>query len=80
MDQEQLRQYNEQQRAKAKKLVLYSHILGWGGLGLLIAGSITMGILVGGTGALVTAGLGALCAVTGAVLGQVGRAMQGRVM
>jgi hypothetical protein len=66
--------------ATAKKLVMWSHILGWGGLGVLIVGSIAGGVLAGPTGAGVAAGIGLASAVTGAIIGQVGRGMQGRVI
>ncbi len=65
---------------QARKLVLWSHILGWGGLGVLIVGSIAGGVLAGPTGAGVGAGIGVVSAVTGAILGQIGRGMQGRVI
>ena len=66
--------------ATAKKLVMWSHILGYGGLGILIVGSIVGGVLAGPTGAGIGAGLGMTSAVTGAILGQIGRGMQGRVL
>jgi hypothetical protein len=66
---------------KAKRLVNLSHIFGWGGLGMLIIGPIMAGALrlggaVGGGLAIV----GVLSAIAGAILGQVGRALQGRVI
>jgi hypothetical protein len=66
---------------KARKLVNLSHIFGWGGLGLLILGpilaaSLRLGGKVGGGLAIV----GVLSAIAGAILGQIGRAMQGRVI
>jgi len=66
--------------AKAKKLVTISHALGWGGIGVafligpILAGAVNVPL---GVAFIV---LGAICAIVGAVLGQVGRAMQGRAM
>ncbi len=64
----------------AKKIIVWSRILGWGGLGLVfvlcpisvVAGAEEGGVLI--------ATLGFLSAIAGAVLGQIGRAMQGRVL
>jgi hypothetical protein len=64
----------------ARKLVILSHILGWGGLLVLLVGSIIGGRVAGGTGAAVGVGVGLVSAVTGALIGQVGRGMQGRVI
>ncbi len=64
----------------ARKLVIWSHILGWGGLAILLVGSVIGGRIAGGTGAAVGVGIGLVSAVTGALLGQVGRGMQGRVV
>jgi hypothetical protein len=58
--------------ATAKTLVLTSHIMGYGGLLLMIAGGVV--------GFWVLAGSGVLSAIIGAILGQVGRGMQGRVI
>jgi membrane protein involved in colicin uptake len=67
--------------AKAKRLVLISHILGYGGLAMLIFGSIAAGILFeSGPAAGGTAVLGLVMAGIGACIGQVGRAMQGRAI
>lgn len=66
---------------KANQLVNLSHILGWGGLGMLILGpALAAGLGLGGTLAGILALLGVLSAIGGAVVGQVGRAMQGRVI
>ena len=59
--------------ATAKTLVLTSHIMGYGGLLLMIVG------VVVGLG-FELAGIGVLSAIIGAILGQVGRGMQGRVI
>lgn len=69
-----------QQQAKAKKLVNLSTILGWGGVGfLLVLGpGLAMAVHVGLGGVMM--GLGFIAAIAGAVVGQVGRAMQGRVI
>jgi hypothetical protein len=58
--------------ATAKTLVLTSHIMGYGGLLLMIVGVVV--------GFWVLAGSGVLSAIIGAILGQVGRGMQGRVI
>lgn len=69
-----------QQQAKAKKLVNLSTILGWGGVGfLLVLGpgiAVAVHPAIGG----LLMGLGFLGAIGGAIVGQVGRAMQGRVI
>lgn len=65
----------------ARKLVMWSHILGWGGLGLLLVGAAVIGGLTGSiTAGFIVAGLGGASAVIGAILGQVGRGLQGRVI
>lgn len=69
------------QAAKAKKLVGWSHLLGWGGLGLMFIGSIVVGIVAEqAEPVMFTAGLGFVLAIVGAIVGQVGRGMQGRVL
>jgi hypothetical protein len=70
-----------QQAEKAKRLVMYSHIFGWGGLGVLLFFAPALGITTrSGTLATIVAAVGLLATITGAVLGQVGRALQGRVI
>ena len=65
----------------AKKLVIWSHILAWGGIALAIIGALAAGSLFrSATGATVAAGCGGVSLVVGAILGQVGRGMQGRVI
>lgn len=74
-------QMSPEDETKAKRLVLISHILGYGGLAMLIFGSIAAGILFdSGTAAGATALLGLVMAGVGACIGQVGRAMQGRAI
>ncbi|HEU0034005.1 MAG TPA: hypothetical protein VFQ53_25435 [Kofleriaceae bacterium] len=69
------------EQEKAKKLVNLSHGLGWGGIGLLFVGAPAAGIaLHSGVLAAVFAGLGLVSALVGAIVGQIGRAMQGRVI
>ena len=65
----------------AKKLVWWSHLLGWGGLGLVFAIGPALGIALSSIkiGGLTAAG-GLISAVVGAIIGQVGRGMQGRVI
>ncbi|MBA2543241.1 MAG: hypothetical protein H0V17_26605 [Deltaproteobacteria bacterium] len=67
-------------RQTAQKLVNLSHILGWGGLGLLLVLGPVVLFGVNPTGGLVVMGIGFLSAFVGAILGQVGRGMQGRVI
>ena len=69
-----------QREATARTLVMWSHILGWGGLALLILGSIAAAMLFGATAAGGTAVVGVGAAIVGGVLGQIGRGMQGRVI
>ncbi|MBI97935.1 MAG: hypothetical protein CMO78_05310 [Verrucomicrobiales bacterium] len=67
--------------ATAKKLVIASHILGYGGLVILIGGPIAAGVLFeSGTMAGIAAVIGIVMAVIGALVGQVGRGMQGRAI
>ncbi|HUJ59164.1 MAG TPA: hypothetical protein VLX92_11750 [Kofleriaceae bacterium] len=66
--------------ARARTLVNWSHVLGWGGLGLLVVGSPVMLAAAGGIAAGTLAGLAAIAVVVGAVLGQIGRGMQGRAI
>src|SRR5687768_5177655 len=64
---------------RAQKLVTLSHWFGWGGIILLLVGAPALGILVGvnetrddGMGimvGLVTAGIGLLMAIAGAIIG-----------
>jgi hypothetical protein len=69
------------EQQSAQKLVTLSHIFGWGGLGVLFVLAPVFGIaLRSGTLALIAAAIGAIAAVAGAVLGQIGRGMQGRVI
>ena len=66
--------------ATAKKLVLASHIMGYGGLAMLIGlpiiGAVTGIGMIAGIGAVVGIGF----AIIGAIIGQVGRGMQGRAI
>lgn len=70
----------ERERQLAAKLVMLSHIFGWGGIGFLfLLGPVllaTVNVPLGG----IVCGLGALAALAGGILGQVGRGMQGRVI
>ncbi len=70
---------------RAKSLILWSHILGWGGLAVLFIGSLIGGVAMSGPGGdptllIVLGGGGFVLAVVGGILGQVGRGMQGRVV
>ncbi len=69
------------QALTAKKLVNLSTILGWGGLGVFVILGPVLAItmhagLLGGVLSLI----GAVAAIAGAIVGQIGRAMQGRVI
>lgn len=66
--------------ATAKKLVLASHIMGYGGLVLLIVGPIIGAVIGSGTIAGIGAAVGIGSAIIGAIVGQVGRGMQGRAI
>lgn len=66
--------------ALAKKLVIASHILGYGGLVMLIGGCVLSAATDGGTLGIVVVVLGLLGAIVGAIIGQVGRGMQGRAI
>lgn len=69
-----------EQQAKAKKLVNLSTILGWGGVGVLLALGPGIAVAVNGAVGGILMLLGLIAAIAGAVVGQVGRAMQGRVI
>lgn len=66
---------------KAKHLVIWSKVLGWGGLGTAVLVAPIVGVNVGSTplGVFLVV-LGLVVAIVGGVIGQVGRGMQGRVM
>jgi uncharacterized membrane protein len=67
-------------QARAKTLVNWSHVLGWGGLGMLLVGTcVTLGIA--GPAVAVVVGFGSgTSMVVGAIIGQIGRGMQGRAI
>ncbi|MDP3277561.1 MAG: hypothetical protein Q8Q09_20410 [Deltaproteobacteria bacterium] len=66
---------------QAAKLVRYSSLLGWGGLLLATAGACGVGALTrNSTLIAVVVALGFGGAILGAIVGQIGRAMQGRVI
>jgi len=69
-----------QQAATARTLVMWSHILGWPFVGVLILGTPAAAKLGGGVAGATVAGISVLCIIVGAILGQVGRGMQGRVI
>jgi hypothetical protein len=66
--------------ARAKKLVNLSHILGWGGLACLLVGTSVAGVAGGVTAAGIVGTLSAVSVIVGAIVGQVGRGMQGRAI
>lgn len=69
-----------QQQAKARKLVTISTIMGWGGVGFLLVIGPGMAMAIHPALGGILMGLGFLGAIAGAIIGQVGRAMQGRVI
>ncbi len=68
------------QHAKAEKLVKLSQRMGWGGLGMLVVGSSIAAIAVGPAAAGAVAIASGVSVLVGAVIGQVGRGMQGRAI
>lgn len=71
---------NPERAAKAKRLVIWSKGLGWGGLGTLFLIAPIVGFNVSGPLGIIVGAMGLISAIVGAVLGQVGRGMQGRVI
>lgn len=67
-------------QARAQKLVNWSHVLGWGGLVVLVAGTATAGALAGPGAAVVIGVVSGISVVVGAIIGQIGRGMQGRAI
>lgn len=65
---------------KARRLVGWSHLLGWGGIALCVIGAPTMLAVSNAAVAGTTVAIGMICAVVGAIIGQVGRGMQGRAI
>lgn len=68
------------QQARARMLVNWSHVLGWGGLLVLIFGTGAAAAASGGVAAAVVGVLSGICVIVGAILGQIGRGMQGRAI
>lgn len=67
-------------QAQAKKLVGWSHVLGWGGLATLFVGTFAAAVVAGPVVAGVVGAVAGISTVTGAIIGQVGRGMQGRAI
>jgi len=67
-------------QARARTLVNWSHLLGWGGLAMLVVGTSTAGALGGPTPAVVIGGISGVSVIVGAIIGQIGRGMQGRAI
>lgn len=66
---------------RARGLIVASNWLGWGGIILLFLGSPAIGFATRTAFAAgVVAAIGIVCAIVGAILGQIGRGMQGRVV
>ncbi len=58
----------------------YGHLLGWGGLAALVVGTAAAAMIAGAAAAVPVAGVSFVAVLAGAIIGQVGRAMQGRVI
>lgn len=69
-----------ERQAHAQKLVRWSHALGWGGLATLVVGGVAAVLVAGPAAAVAVAAVSGISTITGAVLGQVGRGMQGRAI
>lgn len=65
--------------ARTRRLLTLSSALGWGGLGLAFVGGVAVGI-VAGDAAMIPVMLGVGCSLAGAVVGQVARAGQRRLL
>ena len=68
------------QQERARKYVTWSHILGWGGLVMLFAGSALIGALVAAPAGVLVGVASFISVVVGAIIGQIGRGMQGRAI
>ena len=66
--------------ARARKLVVASHVLGWGGLAVALFGGGGMSAAAGIGPGFAVGGLGMVLAIVGAIIGQVGRGLQGRAI
>ena len=64
----------------AKTMIVFSNICGWGGLALLFLLCPLFAVVGASEFAVVLGSLGFLSACVGAILGQIGRGMQGRVL
>lgn len=69
-----------EQDAKAQNLVKWSQRLGWGGLAMLTLGTTVAGIAIGPAAAIGVGLASGASVLVGAVVGQVGRGMQGRAI
>ena len=70
---------------RARRLIFWSRLLGWGGVALFIGGSCAGGLArreepPAATLGFIVMGAGLVAAVAGGIIGQIGRAMQGRVI
>lgn len=68
------------QDAKAQKLIKWSQRLGWGGLGVLTVGTTIAAIALGPAAAIAVGAASGTSVLVGAIIGQVGRGMQGRAI
>jgi hypothetical protein len=69
-----------EQEVKAQKLVAWSQRLGWGGLAMLTVGTTIAGLTIGAPAAVVVGVASGVSVFVGAIIGQVGRGMQGRAI
>jgi hypothetical protein len=67
-------------QARARTMVNWSHVLGWGGLAMLLVGTSTAAGVGGSAPAIVVGVLSGISVIVGAIIGQVGRGMQGRAI
>jgi hypothetical protein len=67
-------------QARAKTLVNWSHVLGWGGLASLFVGTGIAGVAGGPVAGGIVGVLSGISVVVGGIIGQVGRGMQGRAI
>ena len=69
-----------EQEAKAQKLVKLSQRLGWGGIAMLTVGTTIAALTIGAPAAVVVGVASGASVLAGAIVGQVGRGMQGRAI
>ncbi len=65
---------------RAKRLVFWSNLLGWGGLAFVFVGPFIGSAIAGAGGAYGVGAIAFVVMLVGAVMGQIGRGMQGRAI